>query len=370
MKKILVTANLDSFFIKFLIPYLKFFKEKDYEVHIATKSSGFNIPYCNKFFEVDFARSLNIKQNLKSYIQLKKVLKEEFYDIIFCHTPLGGAITRIASIKYRKKGTKIIYVAHGFHFFKGAPLKNWLLFFSTEKFLSRYTDIILTMNYEDYENASKKFKTKVETIPGIGLNLAKFDLILSKNEKDVLLKSLNLDKKDFIGIYAAEISKNKGQVQLIKGLEKVIKKYSNIHILLPGKDLTNGECQKTINTLGLNRNVHLLGFRDDIPQLLKISNFAFSSSKREGLPLNILEAMYCQLPIIAYNCRGMQDLIIDGENGYLVPLNNNSRFNERLIDLYNGHLTNYANINKEIISKFSVENSLKVFYEACKEYID
>ena len=145
-KKILFSANLDSFFIKFLIPQLKYFKEQGYEVHIASKSENIEIPYCDKKFDVSFARSFNLKENLNSYRQMKQILKNEKYDLISCHTPFGGAITRLAAKKVKLINTKVVYMAHGFHFYKGAPLKNWLLFYSAEKYLSKYTDDLITIN--------------------------------------------------------------------------------------------------------------------------------------------------------------------------------------------------------------------------------
>lgn len=371
MKKVLITANLDSFFIKFLIPYMNFFKEKGFEIHIASKEDGSDIPnvYDQKF-NVNFARSFNVKQNIESYRQVKKILKENTYDIIFCHTPFGAAITRLAAKDSRKKGTKVIYVAHGFHFFKGAPHINWLLFYSAEKFLSKYTDILLTMNQEDYECASKKFKkTKVCYIPGIGINADKFAFSLSEDEKLNLRRSLNLNEKDFVGIFPAEISDNKGQMWLIKCLKQTIEQHPNIHILLPGKDLTNGKCQKLINELNLQNNIHLLGFRKDIPMLLKIVDFSLSSSKREGLPINILEAICNKLPVVALNCRGMSDLICHNTNGYLIPMKDETEFRLGIVNLYKNNLKNYKEYDEKIIDTFSIENVLKEFEKTCKDYI-
>ena len=158
MKKILFAANLESFFIKFLIPELKWFKENGYEVHVAAKSENIDLPYCDKKFDVDFARGLNLKQNIRSYKQLRKIFQEEHYDIISCHTPFGGAITRYAAKKSHLKDTRVVYMAHGFHFYKGAPLFNWLVFYPVEKYLAKYTDRLITINLDDYEIAKKKFK--------------------------------------------------------------------------------------------------------------------------------------------------------------------------------------------------------------------
>ena len=168
MKKILFAANLDSFFIKFLIPQLKWFKDNGYEIHIATKQEGLKIPYCDKIFNVDFARSFNIKQNIRSLRQMSKIFKEEHYDIVSCHTPFGSATTRLAAKKCRLKNTRIVYMAHGFHFYKGASKLKYFLFYTAEKYLARFTDEIITINLEDYEIAKNKFKTQVSYVAGIG----------------------------------------------------------------------------------------------------------------------------------------------------------------------------------------------------------
>ena len=372
MKKILFAANLDSFFIKFLIPYLKFFKDKNYEIHIASKEDGSQIPYYDKKFNVNFARSLNLKQNIESYKQMKDLLKKEHYDIIFCHTPFGAAITRLAAKKYRKTGTKVIYVAHGFHFFKGAPLFNWLTFYPAEKYLSKFTDILLTINEEDYNRANKKFKKcNVKYMPGIGLDVSKFDFSMTDNEKQELRASLNLKEDDFVGIYAAEISPNKRQEWLIRSLEKTIKENNKIHILLPGRDSMNGKCHELVKSLGLENNIHLIGLRNDIPRLLKIVDFATSSSKREGLPVNIMEAMYTGLPIVACDCRGVSNLIVNNKNGYLISLNDPKMYAEKIESLYKGFgLKEAKMIDQEVIKEYLIDNVVDKFYEICKEYID
>lgn len=372
MKKVLFAANLDSFFIKFLIPYLKFFKDKKYEIHLAAKEDGSEVPYYDKKFDIDFPRSINIKQIIRSYKQMKELFKNEHYDIIFCHTPFGAAITRFAAKKYRENGTKVIYIAHGFHFFKGAPLFNWLTFYPVEKYLSKHTDILLTMNKEDHNRALKKFKkTKVKYMPGIGLDVSKFDFEMSEEEKQKLKQSFGFSKDDFIGIYAAELIKGKRQIWLLDSLKEVINENPKIHILLPGKDSMNGYCEEYIKKLSLTENIHLLGFRSDIPKLLKIANIAVSSSKREGLPLNIMEAMYCGLPVVACNCRGAGDLIQNNKNGYLVPLDDQKMFADKVLEIYEGKkFKNIEKFDKKIINNFSINNAVKEFYENCKEYID
>ena len=155
-KKVLFTATVDSHILHFHIPYLKLFKEKGYEVHVATNGNE-EIPYCDKKHVISFERSPLKLNNLKAIGQLRKIINEENFDIIHCHTPMGSVVTRLAAKKARKKGTRVIYTAHGFHFYKGAPKLNWFLFYPVEKYLSKYTDTLITINKEDYDLAKRKF---------------------------------------------------------------------------------------------------------------------------------------------------------------------------------------------------------------------
>lgn len=334
MKKVLFTATVDSHILAFHLPFLKLFKENGYEVHVATNGDE-EIPYCDKKIKISFERSPFKPNNLKAIKQLKKVVDEEKYDIIHTHTPMGSVVTRLAAKKARKNGTRVIYTAHGFHFFKGAPLLNWMIFYPVEKYLSKYTDTLITINKEDYELAKKKFKKckNIEYVPGVGIDEEKFNFKMTKKEKSELRESLGLKDNDFVMIYPAELNKNKNQIMLIEAMEQLVKEYNNIHLLLPGKDSYNGYYQNIVKEKHLENNIHFLGFRKDIPKLLKISDLAVASSKREGLPVNIMEAMYVGLPVIATNCRGQRDLVKDGKNGYLV--NNQSELYNSILNVIN-----------------------------------
>lgn len=333
MKKVLFTATVDSHILHFHIPYLKLFKDKGYEVHVATNGDE-EIPYCDVKHKISFERSPIKINNLKAIKDLKKIIQKEEYEIIHCHTPMGSVVTRLAAKKARKKGTRVIYTAHGFHFYSGAPKKFWIVFYPIEKFLSRYTDTLITINKEDYDLAKAKFHCDVEYVPGVGINKEKFDIEMTETEKDNLRNEIGITKEDFVMIYPAEISDRKNQKWLIKSLESLIKKYSNIHLLLPGSDSLNGEINRLIEESDLRNNVHLLGYRKDIPNLLKISNLAISSSRQEGLPVNIMESMYVGLPIIATDCRGNRDLITNGDNGYIVAQGDSDNLNKIVEELY------------------------------------
>lgn len=311
MKKVLFTATVDSHILQFHIPYLKWFKEQGYEVHVATNGDE-QIPYCDVKHKVTFERSPIKVNNLKAIKQLKKIVNNEKFDIIHCHTPMGSVVTRIAAMKARKKyNTKVIYTAHGFHFFKGAPIQNWIMFYPIEKWLSKYTDCLITINQEDYELAKRKFcAKKIKLIHGVGIDENKFNFEMSNEEKYQLRKELGIEDDDFVIIYPAELSKRKNQgmlLQIIKMLKS--ENFTNIKLILPGLDSMNGMYQQMTKDLEIEENVKFLGYRKDIPKLMKISNLAVSTAKQEGLPVNLMEAMICDLPIVATDCRGNRDLI-------------------------------------------------------------
>lgn len=311
MKKVLFTATVDSHILQFHIPYLKMFKDNGYEVHVATNGTD-KIPYCDVKHTVSFERDPIKFNNIKAIKQLKKIINENNFEIIHCHTPMGSVVTRIAAKKARNKGTRVIYTAHGFHFFKGAPLANWLIFYPIEKYLSKYTDCLITINQEDYELAKRKFKKcrQIELVHGVGVDESKFNFEMSDKEKHKLRESLGLTDEDFVIIYVAELSKRKNQGMLIKAVKELIDGgKNNIKIILPGTDSINGYYQNLTDKLEITNNVKFLGYRKDIPKLLKISDLYVSTAKQEGLPVNIMEAMCAQLPIIATDCRGNRDLV-------------------------------------------------------------
>ena len=219
MKKVLFTATVDSHIKHFHLPYLKYFKDNGYELHVATNGDE-KIPYCDIKHKISFERSPFKLNNLKAIRQLRRIIKEEKYEIIHTHTPMGAVVTRLAALKARKKGTRVIYTAHGFHFYKGASKIYWLLFYPVEKFLSRFTDTLITINNEDYKIAKNKFKKckQVEFVPGVGINEEKFDIKVTQKEKNEFRKELGLSKNDFVIIYPAELSKRKRQIWLINTL--------------------------------------------------------------------------------------------------------------------------------------------------------
>lgn len=330
-KKVLYVATIASHIESFHIPYLEMLQKSGYKTYVAADwniDGKTKLDFCDHFIQIPIKRSPYSLQNIKAIRELRKAIKKEKFDIIHCHTPMGSVVARIAAKEARKNGTRVIYTAHGFHFYTGAPLINWLLFYPVEKYLAKYTDTLITINKEDYNRAKKKFSKRchdIQYMPGVGIDPKKFDFKMTAKEKHDLRASLGLKDDDFVMIFPARLDKNKNQGFLIKCMPELIKENPKIHLLLPGRDELNGKYQKLAKKLGVENNVHFLGPRNDIPKLLKVSNLAVSSSRREGLPVNLLEASYCNLPIVSSKCRGAKDIvnnksigsIIDDKNSYI-----------------------------------------------------
>ena len=314
-RKVLFTATVVKTHINaFHLPYLKWFKEQGYEVHVAAKNDFINepcvIPNCDSFFDINFARFPFSKFNFKAYRQLKEIISENNYDIIHCHTPVASVLTRLAARNC--KNTTVIYTAHGFHFFKGAPLLNWLIYYPVERFCAKYTDKLITINQEDYEIA-KRFKLrkngKIYYVPGVGINIEK----IQNTQIDIQQKKKELGIPENIPVLLSvgELIKRKNHETVLKALSGI--KDMNFVYLICGRGVLMEYLQNLTRQLGLESKVKFLGFRKDIIKICKIADLFIFPSHQEGLPVALMEAMACELPIIASNVRGNRDLI-DKEN--------------------------------------------------------
>lgn len=342
MKKALFVATVArQHIMQFHIPYLEMLQNMGYEVHVAAKNDFLKpedtIPFCDSFHELPFQRNPLKKDNWIVYQNLKKIIFEEKFELIHCHTPVGAALTRLAikslEKRYPEYHPMVIYTAHGFHFFKGAPLKNWLLYYPIEKYLSRYTDKLITINSEDYQRAKEKFSAKkVYLVNGVGVDLDRF-AHAEKSTKDVF-KELALPQDAFVVLSVGELNKNKNHRLVIEALGKV-KSPRPIIYLIAGL----GPLVEELKNLAQAKKVELrlLGYRNDIPSLLQASDVFAFPSKREGLSLSMMEAMASSKAIVASSIRGNNDLINHGQDGYLFdPVNGE----DKLIEELNLYLSN------------------------------
>jgi glycosyltransferase EpsD len=366
-KKVLFCATVDFHFSAFHLPYLQWFKEQGWEVHVAA-AGNIELPFVDQKFNIPIQRSPFNRKNLGAYKELKSIINNNHYKIIHCHTPMGGVLTRLAARQARKHDTKVIYTAHGFHFCKGAPLLNWLIYYPIEKTLSRYTDCLITINEEDYSLAvTHRFKAnQIEHVHGVGVDTDRFTPV-KEIHKSVLREKYHYRNDIFLMFYAAEFNKNKNQEILIEALALVKEQVPNAKLLLAGEGPLIEHCKQLAIKLEVEEMVDFLGYRNDIEALLKMSDAAVASSFREGLPVNIMEAMACGLPVIAVDNRGHRELIANNKNGWLVE-SDSIEFSKRILNLaVNKDLRNqYGSQSRRIIlSKFSLN---KVIEEKRKMY--
>lgn len=323
MKKVLFVATVvKTHIMEFHIPYLKMFKEMGWETAVVARNDYENpadcvIPYCDTYYNVPFERNPLKPGNLKAYKELKHIIDEGEYDIIHCHTPVGAMLTRLAAKQARKKGTKVFYTAHGFHFYKGAPAINWILYYPVEKWLSRYTDVLITINKEDFERA-KTFKAgKVCYVPGVGIDLKKFNVgYVNKEQKR---KEIGVSADDFVLLSVGELIPRKNHEVVIRALSvlKQLGKLNHIEYVICGRGSYEADLRKLAEGLDVADHVHFLGYRNDISEICNCADLFVFMSNQEGLPVALMEAMACGLPAVCSNIRGNTDLIEDGVTGLL-----------------------------------------------------
>lgn len=362
--KILFVATVRSHIGQFHMPFIRELKARGVEVHAAFKDNsadkpGLDLSAIDKTFEVPFERQPLRPNNIKAYRELKKIIDGNGYDAVHCHTPMGAVITRLAAKSARKKGTKVIYTAHGFHFFKGASIKNWMFFYPVEKYLSKYTDCLITINSEDCELAhKKKFRAgKIYKVHGVGVELDKFKAV-DADEKARLRAEYGYGGDTFIMIYPADLSVRKNQPMLFDALQKIAEKNKNVKLLLPGQPIRLEEYKRMISERGIADNVEFLGYRRDINNLVGLSDLSVASSFQEGLPINIIEAMAMGNAIVATDVRGNNDAVEDGVNGYLVPVGDSDLMAEKILELMNDRekLRTFGENGLDMVKDFSTEN--------------
>ena len=322
-KKVLFVATVvKTHIVQFHIPYLKMLKEMGWDTAVAAKNdyddpNACNIPYCDKYYPVAFGRSPLTRDNIRAYKELKSIIDEGDFDMIHCHTPVAAFLTRLAARDARKKGCKVVYTAHGYHFYKGAPLLNWLVFFPAEWIASFFTDVLITINREDYEFSRKHLHAKrLEYVQGVGVKLERFQN--HSAERDAIRVSLGLGKDDFVLLSVAEMTKNKNHRMMLEAMARIPNPH--VHLLCAGRGQELENNIALCSQLHLMHRVHFLGYRSDVPQLYAAADVFLFISFREGLSLSLMEAMSSGLPCIVSPIRGNVDLITDRKEGIYARL--------------------------------------------------
>lgn len=363
-KKALIIATVVGFITSFEINDIKILQELGYEVIVAANYEGYNGKLDDKnvkMLDIRFTRSPLTLQNIKAFKKLNKYVKENKIDLIHCHTPVGGVMGRIIG-KLNKVQT-VIYTAHGFHFFDGAPKLNWVIYYPIEKFLSRYTDILITINQEDYNRAKNKFYAKkVEYIPGVGVDVEKIRNV--RVDRDKKRKELGLKDNDIVLLSVGELSRRKNHIVAIKALGK-IKKNKNIFYLIVGEGSLKNYLKKECRKLGIERQIKFLGYRKDVYELCKVADIYIFPSQREGLGIAALEGMAAGLPLVSANINGIKDYTENGKTGYCVDRFSINDFKNAIEKLaYNKNLRQrIGNYNEQVVKKFDIKNTEKIMKE-------
>ncbi|MDR0818963.1 MAG: glycosyltransferase family 4 protein [Oscillospiraceae bacterium] len=351
--KILFVASVERHLERFHVPYIRYLESLGYEIHTA--ASGENSIDCvTRHFDINIARSPFKARNIKAFCELKKIINDGDYKLIHCHTPNAGVLTRLAARKARKRGTIVAYTAHGFHFYKGAPAMNKLLYLNAERFCSKYTDYQWTINLEDYDAVSKyNFKCgKAFLTKGVGIDGEKFAPVSAKRKAELRRKS-GIPENAFVLIYPAEFTADKNHKTLLRAMEIILKKHPDIFLLLTGDGKLSEHFKKECVKTGIANNVSFPGFVNDMADWYAMSDIDITPSVREGLATHVIEAMSMGLPSVATNIRGHLDLVLDGGNGFLVEPDDCKAMAERVFILYN---------DRELLAKLSV-NAVKTSKE-------
>ncbi|MGG5310001.1 MULTISPECIES: glycosyltransferase family 4 protein [Enterococcus] len=340
-KKILFVATVVKTHINtFHIKNMEYFKGLGYEVHVAAKNdfvpkNSLNIPNCDVYHDIDFPRNPFSTDMTKAYSQLKKVIDVENFELIHCNTPVGGLLARIAARQSRRNsGTKILYQAHGFHFFKGAPLKNWMLFYPVERLMARDTDCLLVINQEDFKRG-KSFKCQqVQLVNGVGVEIDKFH-----NASGNLREKYMISKETKIICSIGELNKNKNHITVIESLARIKAEVDkNFIYFICGEGAQRRNIEEKVKELDLKDNVILLGYSNEVPKILADADLFVFPSYREGLPVSVMEAMSAGVPVVASNIRGNRDLIENKVNGELFDLKNKEQLDDILKSFFNNSL--------------------------------
>ena len=358
MKKILIISTVSRQFYLFEQGNIEVLHSLGYEVHAAANFSDANerldaLDIVRHPFDIQ--RSPFSIKNIKAYKQLKQIMKSENFDAVHCHSPMGGILARLAT---KAVGVSpVIYTAHGFHFYNGAPLINWLVYYPVERFLARCTDILITINQEDY-NRAQKFKTgKVVYVPGIGVDTKGFNSV--SIDRDKKREMLGIPDDTIALLSVGEMIKRKNHETVIRAMEKLNRK--KVVYLICGRGKLEGYLKELTKILGLEDKVRFLGFRNDVSEICLASDVFVFPSYQEGLSVSVMEAMSAGLPIICSSIRGNIDLIKNSKGGYLLKPEDVDGFANCILKvLDDAELRLFMGAqNKETVKQFDISNIKK-----------
>jgi len=366
-RRILFLATVDSHIYYFHIPYMEILRDMGYEVEVAAAPVGFKEKIEKEGFKVypiPFSRNPLSFQNLRTFFMILHLMKKRKYIMAHMHTPvasfLGRIAAKIAGIPH------IVYTVHGFHFHeRGSKLKNFIYYY-LEKFMGKFTDVLITINTDDYKIACEKNLIphgRVVYIKGIGVDINKFSLErFDKNLINAYKDRLRMSKGNLVVIAIAELIKRKNIYDIIDAISFLSGK---AELIIVGDGVLQDELKNYVRIKKLSRKVIFLGRRFDIPELLSASDIFVMTSFHEGLPKSMMEAMAMAKPVVAYNIRGVRDLVIDGETGFLVSFRDVKSLAEKILFLYE-HPDVCKEMGRKGRERIGQEFSLNIIMEQMK----
>lgn len=357
--KILYVTAMNETINAFLIPHINMLVNKGNEVHCAcninreidNSLTEKNVIYNN----ICFSRNpLKIKYR-QVICEIKQLYRKNKYDMVHVHTPIAAFLTRFA---LRRENVKIIYTAHGFHFFKGGLKLNWLLYYPLERIAAHWTDKIITINNEDFERANKfnlKNNGKVELVHGVGIDPNKY--IINDFNRDAYRESLGVSKNDFMLLILADLNRNKNHKRVIQAVKEINKKNIKIKVICAGEGPLKNKLLQVVDKYNLQNSIKFLGFRSDVKELVNSSDCVGLFSMREGLPKSLMEGMCCGKPLIASDIRGCRDLVKNKNIGEII---NPKDYKSIIKGLERIYTNNYnSNLIKKEANKYSIDKVLK-----------
>lgn len=334
MPKALVTATVQSHIAQFHEPAIALLHEHDYEVHVAARDNlaqknGLKLTTPDRIFDVPFERNPVAPLNAQAFRELSRIIGEGGYDIIHCNTPVAGVLTRLLGQRARKAGARLVYTAHGFHFYRGAPLLNWLAYYPLERALARLTDVLVTINKEDFARAARFGAGSVRYVPGVGVDLQRFGAVPAPSAE--LRREFGLAPDDFVVLSVGELNDNKNHATVLRAMAHPAA--PRMHYLICGNGPRRQQLEDWARELGVGDRVQFLGYRRDIPIILSLADAFCLPSFREGLPLALMEAMAAGKPVVCSRIRGSVDLVDDGEGGLIVDAGDVAGYSQAFAEL-------------------------------------
>ena len=310
--RVLFTASTRSHIMNFHLPYIRAFNELGWQVDVACGVSGEAIPGAARVLCLPFEKKMSSPKNFAAAGTLRRMMRREGYDLVIAHTALAGFFTRLAAMGLRRP--VMCHMAHGYLFDENTPLPRRLILMAAEKLVAPVTDGLITMTAWDLAFAKKhRLGKKILAIPGVGVDFTRLDGC-DAAQGLALRRTLGVGEDDFAIVYAAEFSRRKNQAVLIKALAMLP---ARAKLLLPGDGAELDACRALAEELGLGVRVIFPGYVRDMGPYYRAADAAASSSRMEGLPFNVMEAMHASLPVVASRVNGHTDLIGDGQTGLL-----------------------------------------------------